>query len=982
MDSIKVITYNCQSFRKNLDFIKLLVNKCDILLLQETILPSHALDIAMSLNDNDNMVDYFFVPSSRDENNFYGRSKGGLAFIWKKSMTPTITIKPFDDRLCGLSIMSGNKSILLLNVYMPCDYRNNESLLEYRSILAKLSNILTDESGKHDDIICAGDWNADPGKGRFFTELKILIEDLFLIVADIIELPSTSHTYTSANENCSTSWIDHVVTKSTTSIFDCEILYGTTFYDHIPLKFTFEFPDYEINASNNSCDSYLEDDQFILWNKLSELDLLIYKDVLDSLCEDHINRVFDCKEKFCNNLEHRNELDSVYDFVVGAIKTSSTHITANRSGNNGKKVAGWNSHCKNLHHIARQQYIAWVRKGKPRDCLLFTEMKNSRARFRNALSFCKRNELKIRKQNLTNKFMSKNKCSYWKEIKKLNHTNIRKNESECIDGFTNLDDIVRNFDEKYKRILDDPNSKQLPEGYDATIATLPLKEQINSCKIFQHAIDSGIESLKIGLGWDSVHSNHLKFSGRNFRLLLGRLFSCFIRHCYLPRQLLKGEIRPIIKNNLGDKTSSGNYRPIMNSSSLLKLFEYSSIMPYLKRFLKINPRQFAYRAGVGCTTAATILNEVTRKYVNEGSSVHSLMVDFSKAYDRTNLHILSQKLVNSDLPPLITGTVISMYSNSYIGVRYNGTRSATDWKTGNGLRQGGVTSGLLFTFYMNEILDTICQLSIGCKIYHYFVNILCYADDLVLLCPSANGLQFLIDKFTILAHKLCLNVNIDKTFLIVFSKTKNIINEFPVSMNGTLIKRVASCKYLGMIFNENLVLKDDIERCCRSFLSQFNAMFYKFSFVDREQLVFLFKSYCRSFYGCELWYSNLNSKNLFNNIAASYHNALKRSLNLTKWHNNHLAAQMSGALLFKHLLAERIVSYYVSLIKSKNPCTNDLRHFIAHDSCIAKCTRDYFREQYLIFDLINQPLCAIKSRIDFVQRNEESSEYIPNFVNM
>ena len=70
------------------------------------------------------------------------------------------------------------------------------------------------------------------------------------------------------------------MTKSTTSIFDCEILYGTTFYDHIPLKFTFKFPDYEVNGSNGSCDSYIEDDQFIPWNKVNELDLLIYKDIV------------------------------------------------------------------------------------------------------------------------------------------------------------------------------------------------------------------------------------------------------------------------------------------------------------------------------------------------------------------------------------------------------------------------------------------------------------------------------------------------------------------------------------------------------------------------------------------------------------------------------------------------------------------------------------------------------------------------------
>ena len=56
---------------------------------------------------------------------------------------------------------------------------------------------------------------------------------------------------------------------------------------------------------------------------------------------------------------------------------------------------------------------------------------------------------------------------------------------------------------------------------------------------------------------------------------------------------------------------------------------------------------------------------------------------------------------------------------------------------------GGVTN---ISFYVNDIIEDASNSSIECFIDFNCVNIICYADDFILLCPSANGLQFFIDK--------------------------------------------------------------------------------------------------------------------------------------------------------------------------------------------------------------------------------------------
>ena len=98
----------------------------------------------------------------------------------------------------------------------------------------------------------------------------------------------------------------------------------------------------------------------------------------------------------------------------------------------------------------------------------------------------------------------------------------------------------------------------------------------------------------IVIGWAMVHSNHLKYSGKLFRSFIRRLFNQFISHGFIPRQMLRGEFRTIIKNKAVNKTSSDSYRSIMNSTYIFKLFEYCLFL-ICSHFLKLNSSQFGYQ---------------------------------------------------------------------------------------------------------------------------------------------------------------------------------------------------------------------------------------------------------------------------------------------------------------------------------------------------------------------------------------------------
>ena len=85
-------------------------------------------------------------------------------------------------------------------------------------------------------------------------------------------------------------------------------------------------------------------------------------------------------------------------------------------------------------------------------------------------------------------------------------------------------------------------------------------------------------------------------------------------HCYLPIEILKGEITPVIKDVKGNKNDINNYRPVMVSSSILKIIE-KHILNIISKKLKINPRQFGFVKQMSTTDATFLLKETVNNYI-------------------------------------------------------------------------------------------------------------------------------------------------------------------------------------------------------------------------------------------------------------------------------------------------------------------------------------------------------------------------------
>ena len=73
-------------------------------------------------------------------------------------------------------------------------------------------------------------------------------------------------------------------------------------------------------------------------------------------------------------------------------------------------------------------------------------------------------------------------------------------------------------------------------------------------------------------------------------------------------------------------------------------------------------------------------------------------------------------------------------------VQWNSADS-TPFPLHNGVKQGGVLYPILFSMYINSLLEKLKDSGLGCHVGCTFAGAFAYADDISLVSPSLSGLR-------------------------------------------------------------------------------------------------------------------------------------------------------------------------------------------------------------------------------------------------
>jgi len=139
-----------------------------------------------------------------------------------------------------------------------------------------------------------------------------------------------------------------------------------------------------------------------------------------------------------------------------------------------------------------------------------------------------------------------------------------------------------------------------------------------------------------------------------------------------------------------------------------------------------------------------------------------------------------------------------------------------------------VFSPFLFRFYIRDLIRSITSLRLGCNVAGTVINLLCFADDMVLLAPSWSGLQILIAKLHQEALLIDTTFNVSKTVCMIFKPVNSryaIFDIFPAFYaSGQILSFVTQFKYLGHVIRNDLCDNEDIKREIKALFTRCNIL--------------------------------------------------------------------------------------------------------------------------------------------------------------
>ena len=226
--------------------------------------------------------------------------------------------------------------------------------------------------------------------------------------------------------------------------------------------------------------------------------------------------------------------------------------------------------------------------------------------------------------------------------------------------------------------------------------------------------------------------------------------------------------------------------------------------------------------------------------------------DLAKAFDSLDHSILLSKSSSYGIRGQMLSWLQSYLSGRSQVTMINGVSSSPHVIT-YGVPQGSVLGPLLFLIYIND-LGFIPGLNVKPKLFADDTNLFIHSDNIPDLKTKSQTAINTIYKW-LLANKL--NLNIDKTFYMIFSPSNSNVSipNLDLQINNLSINKVSHCKFLGVIIDEKLSWVPHIEDLCLC-LRRYVGIFYKLSFKLPPyvlKMLYFASIYPRILYGIEVY---------------------------------------------------------------------------------------------------------------------------------
>ena len=308
-------------------------------------------------------------------------------------------------------------------------------------------------------------------------------------------------------------------------------------------------------------------------------------------------------------------------------------------------------------------------------------------------------------------------------------------------------------------------------------------------------------------GPDRIPSEMIKNSPVNVLTIILKLINKIKNTNQYPKLWALGYTTLIHKD--GDDENPENYRAITICSAMAKLFALMIKHRLEEKVVEnklIGDYQIGFKKGTRPADHLLLLKGIIDNYLHSGKKVFACFIDFEKAYDNIWREGLYYKLLKSGINTNMVNIIRNMYTNTQQGLKIN--QSLTNsFQSYRGLRQGCVLSPLLFNVFVDDlphIFDISCR---PVSLNKHKINCLMYADDIVLLSETEEGLKKSLNQLSGYCDNWCLKVNQKKTKTMIFQN--KVTKHLKIVFDKHPLEEVKQFKYLGNIltntgnFNQN-----------------------------------------------------------------------------------------------------------------------------------------------------------------------------------
>ena len=291
---------------------------------------------------------------------------------------------------------------------------------------------------------------------------------------------------------------------------------------------------------------------------------------------------------------------------------------------------------------------------------------------------------------------------------------------------------------------------------------------------------------------------YIKYATDNAIKTLLKLINAIFSSAIYPKPWTINYLKPIYKK--GETDDPGNYRGLAIGSALSKLYSFI-LLQRLEQTVQekdtLTANQIGFRKGYRTSDHIYLLKTLVTKSIKQKKKLYGAFIDFKKAYDTVNRSTLLNTLSKIGIGKHLMANLCSLYGDVNYSIRL-GDHILDPISSNLGLKQGCPLSPLLFNIYINNIAEYLnSKPEKNLIIQDTLINHFLYADDLVLLSETKEGLQDQLNRLNKFAKDKDLTVNTKKSMVMIFNKAGKRLKE-QITYDGKELDIVHSFTYLGI----------------------------------------------------------------------------------------------------------------------------------------------------------------------------------------